>query len=105
MTDERLYKIFDVASRMFIKQGYTRTQMNQIAKAAGIAVGSMYHLFKSKEAVYGFVIKCIISPEHIHGPLSLPITEKDFIGLEKEVHLVLINNSKEFDKHKEEISI
>ncbi|UZQ50029.1 helix-turn-helix domain-containing protein [Clostridium kluyveri] len=105
MTDERLYKIFDVASRMFIKQGYTRTQINQIAKAAGIAVGSMYHLFESKEAVYGFVIKCIISPEYIHGPLSLPITEKDFIGLEEEVHSVLINNSKEFDKHKEEISI
>ncbi|MGN6715564.1 TetR/AcrR family transcriptional regulator [Anaerocolumna jejuensis] len=103
MTDERLYKIFDGASSMFIKQGYTRTQMNQIAKAAGIAVGSMYNLFESKEAVYGFVIKCIISPGYINSSLSLPITEKDFTGLEEEIHSVLINNSKEFDKHKEDI--
>jgi Transcriptional regulator len=105
MTDERLYKIFDAASRMFINQGYARTQMNQIAKAAGIAVGSMYHLFESKEAVYGFVIKCIISPEYIQSPLSLPISEKDFTGLEEEIQSVLINNSNEFDKHKAEIPI
>lgn len=105
MTDERFYKIFDVASRMFIQQGYARTQMNHIAKAAGIAVGSMYNLFESKEAVYGFVLKCIIAPEYMESSFSIPVKEKDFDGLEVEIISAFESNSKEFDKHQGEVAI
>jgi AcrR family transcriptional regulator len=42
-------KILDTASRLFHQQGYNSTGINQIIKEAGVAKGSLYHLFKSKE--------------------------------------------------------
>lgn len=104
MTDERFNKIFDVASRMFIQQGYARTQMNHIAKAAGIAVGSMYNLFESKEAVYGFVLKCIIAPDYMESQFSIPVKERDFAELEEEIISAFKSNSKEFDIHQGEVA-
>ena len=42
-------RILDTAFRLFHKQGYNSTGVNQIIKEADVAKGSLYHLFKSKE--------------------------------------------------------
>jgi AcrR family transcriptional regulator len=41
--------ILDTALRMFKEQGYARTSMRAIARAAGVAVGNAYYYFPSKE--------------------------------------------------------
>jgi AcrR family transcriptional regulator len=42
-------KILDTASRLFHKQGYNSTGINQIIKESNVAKGGLYHIFKSKE--------------------------------------------------------
>ncbi len=42
-------KILDTAFRLFHKQGYNSTGINQIIKESNVAKGGLYHIFKSKE--------------------------------------------------------
>jgi len=46
-------KILDVAKELFASQGFDATTTRDIAKAAGIATGTMFNYFSSKEAVVG----------------------------------------------------
>jgi len=48
--------IMDAAHALFINQGYAATSMRQIAKCAGLALGSIYNYFSSKEAVFQALI-------------------------------------------------
>jgi AcrR family transcriptional regulator len=42
-------KILDTASRLFHRQGYHSTGINQIIQESEVAKGGLYHIFKSKE--------------------------------------------------------
>lgn len=48
---EMLETILQAATRVLIREGYTRTTTNRIAAAAGISVGSLYQYFPSKDAL------------------------------------------------------
>jgi AcrR family transcriptional regulator len=43
--------VLAVARRLYARKGYQRTPMAEIAKAAELAVGTLYQLFPSKEAI------------------------------------------------------
>lgn len=45
-------EIVQAAHDLFIQQGYHGTSMRQIARRAGIALGSLYNHFESKEQVF-----------------------------------------------------
>lgn len=47
--DERLNELLDTAQHLFFQKGYDQTSVNAIITAAGIAKGTFYHYFKSKE--------------------------------------------------------
>ena len=49
---ERRQKIYDVAIEEFAANGYNATNINVIAKKAGISIGSMYSYFDSKEDLF-----------------------------------------------------
>lgn len=49
-------KILMAALEVFAEKGYTSSSIEQIAKKAGMAKGSVYHYFDSKEAVLEAVI-------------------------------------------------
>lgn len=49
---ERKQRIIDVAVSHFARFGYEATNINAIAKDAGISIGSMYSYFHSKEDLY-----------------------------------------------------
>ena len=51
--------ILDAAEHVFGWKGYQRTTMEAIAREAGISVGTLYNLFKSKEDLYGQVAQRI----------------------------------------------
>ena len=44
--------ILDAAQRLFAAFGYRRTAMDDIARAAGVAKGTLYFYFEGKEAVF-----------------------------------------------------
>ncbi len=46
-------RILDVAQELFASQGFDATTTRDIAKSAGIATGTMFNYFRSKEAVVG----------------------------------------------------
>jgi AcrR family transcriptional regulator len=50
--DSTQSEIIHAAAQLFIQQGYHGTSMRQIAKAAGLALGSAYNHFSSKEAIF-----------------------------------------------------
>lgn len=54
--DERKNEIIDTASRIFAQKGYDKSSVNDILNAIGIAKGTFYHYFKSKEEVLDAVI-------------------------------------------------
>ncbi len=54
--NERKNEILDVAKDLFMKQGYNQTNTNEIVKAVGIARGTLYYHFKSKEEIMDAII-------------------------------------------------
>src|SRR5260221_4018899 len=54
VTRERL---LDVAFDEFVRHGSHGTSMRQIADAAGLAVGSIYNHFSSKDAIFAAVLE------------------------------------------------
>jgi AcrR family transcriptional regulator len=49
---ERREQILDAATRVFVRKGYRHTSISDIIEAAGIARGTFYLYFKSKEAIF-----------------------------------------------------
>ncbi len=48
--------IFDAAIKSFSKKGYHKSTMDEIAETAGVAKGTLYYHFKSKEDIFNFII-------------------------------------------------
>ena len=54
--DERRNEILDTAEELFHRQGYDKCTINDILKEIGIAKGTFYHYFKSKEDVLDAIV-------------------------------------------------
>lgn len=55
--------ILDTALRLFIEKGYLETKISDIALAAGIAKGSVYGYFPSKEELFTELLRtCVLAP-------------------------------------------
>jgi AcrR family transcriptional regulator len=73
---ERLPQLITCATRVFIEQGYRRTQMDDVAAALGVAKGTLYLSVESKEALFDLVVRCADAepplPQFTHLPLPTP---------------------------------
>jgi AcrR family transcriptional regulator len=56
-SDRTSLAIVDSAYNLFTSQGYAATSMRQIAEASGLALGSIYNHFPSKEDIFKAVIQ------------------------------------------------
>lgn len=54
--DERRNEILDVTEKLFHIKGYDKCTINDILKEVGIAKGTFYHYFKSKEEVLDAIV-------------------------------------------------
>ena len=50
--DDKKEKLQSAAHFLFFKNGYKKTSIAQIAKKAGVAVGSFYNYYPSKQAIF-----------------------------------------------------
>jgi AcrR family transcriptional regulator len=70
---DRLSQLVRCATKVFIEQGYQRTQMADIAAALGVAKGTLYLYVESKDTLFDLVLRCA-DAEHPFAQLpSLPI--------------------------------
>jgi AcrR family transcriptional regulator len=71
---DRLPQLIACATKVFIEQGYRRTQMDDVATALGVAKGTLYLYVESKEALFDFVARCADAepPLPQFAPLPLP---------------------------------
>ena len=96
--DERRNEIITTAEEFFLTKGFNKTTVNDILKRIGIAKGTFYHYFVSKEEVLDDVIAQIIDQEIMRAK---EIQESDGTALEKLITFLSPNTSE--STHKEEI--
>lgn len=79
--DERRKEILDVAEKLFITKGYPKTTIDDILKTIGIAKGTFYYYFKSKEEVMDaivmrFIATGVLAAKAIAADPNLTVYEK-----------------------------
>jgi AcrR family transcriptional regulator len=70
---DRLDRLVDAATRVFVEQGYRRTQMADVADALGVAKGTLYLYVASKEALFDLVVRAADAPRPLRPPGPLPL--------------------------------
>ena len=78
--EKRKRELLQIAYRMFLSQGYESTSVDQIIEAAGIAKGTFYYYFQSKEqmleAVIGMMIEAEVEAARQVLASQLPVPQK-----------------------------
>jgi len=80
--DKRKQEILEHARQVFVKYGFERTTMDDIANTVGLKKGSLYYYYDSKEAMISDVINS-------EGKKLLDYTQKEIKGIEKARERVL----------------
>lgn len=78
---ERRQAIIDAAMEEFISRGFAATRLDDIAKRAGVAKGTIYLHFKDKESMFEELIRTAIVPlvARMQGPLPASGTVRDLV--------------------------
>ena len=78
---ERRQAIIDAAMEEFISRGFAATRLDDIAKRAGVAKGTIYLHFKDKESMFEELIRTAIVPlvGRMQGPPPAGGTVRDLI--------------------------
>jgi AcrR family transcriptional regulator len=71
--ENRFPELLDAATRVFINQGYRQTQMADVAAAAGVAKGTLYLYFESKEALFAACLRYADRERPVSSEQNLPL--------------------------------
>jgi TetR/AcrR family transcriptional repressor of mexJK operon len=66
-------RILDVATELFLAQGYGLTTIDELARRAGISKRTFYHRFADKSVLFGAVVHRIV--DRIRPPPGVPLLE------------------------------
>lgn len=70
---DRLQQLIEAATATFIARGYRQTQMADVAKALGVAKGTLYGYVESKAALFDAAIRYADGDEPLPEVTELPI--------------------------------
>lgn len=70
---DQLPRLLDAATRVFIAHSYRQARMSQVAEEAGLASGTLYLYFDSKEALFLTTVRRAFLGEAFELPSRLPI--------------------------------
>lgn len=101
MVNQRIQAISDAATRLFLQQGYAKTQISHIAKAVGVSVGTIYLDFTGKKEIMHFILKCTVDPSFANQEFERPVTDELFSRLEDEIIEVFQKSGSNFEKYLE----
>lgn len=79
--DERRNEILDAADELFAQKGFDGTSTNDILEKVGIARGTLYYHFKSKEEILDslierYNIRLLCAAQEVASDKSIPIVER-----------------------------
>ena len=63
--DERRSELIATAQQLFYTTGYERTSVNDIVKAVGVAQGTFYYYFDSKQAILEALVAELTAQQHV----------------------------------------
>ena len=49
-------KIFETSMKLFARKGYDATSIEEITSIVGVAKGTLYYHFSSKEEIFNFLV-------------------------------------------------
>ena len=83
---ERRNEILDTAEKLFITKGYDKTSTNDILDRVGIARGTLYYHFKSKEEILNAMIEringaLITKAKTIASDTSIPVIDRSVMTI------------------------
>lgn len=70
---ERLQRLVEAATEVFLERGYRRTQMADVAARMGVAKGTVYLYVESKEALFDAVLRYADPDRRPEPPATLPL--------------------------------
>lgn len=70
---DRLARLIDAATEVFMTLGYRRTQMADVAAALGVAKGTVYLYVESKAALFDLVLRHADAEQPARLPSRLPL--------------------------------
>src|SRR5882672_9182308 len=71
--EDRFDQLVDCATKVFVEQGYRRTQMADVADEMGVAKGTLYLYVESKDALFDLVCRQADVPPPRPVPAKLPL--------------------------------
>ena len=74
---EKKQRIKDAAMKLMSEKGYYKTSSNEIAKEAGVSIGTFYSYFADKKALYAELVA------DIYDAVPLPLQTVDMSLLSK----------------------
>ena len=70
---DRFDRLAQAAIEVFIRHGYRRTQMSDVADVLGVAKGTLYLYVESKEALFDLAIRSADRSVPLEVPARLPL--------------------------------
>jgi len=70
---DRLTQLIEVATQVFIAQGYRGTQIEDVARALGVAKGTIYGSVESKDALFDAALRYADGHEALPDVAALPL--------------------------------
>ena len=80
-------KIFETSMKLFAEKGYNPTSIEEITSVVGVAKGTLYYHFSSKEEIFNFLID--EGMKLLQNSITIKIAQKDN-SIEKLKSVVLI---------------
>lgn len=104
LAEERRKEILDTAKELFLENGFENVSVNEIIKEVGVAKGTFYHHFVSKQEVLNAIVEDMT--DQIISYASSVAEDKKLNALEKMEKLFLTSNphNEEASKLAEEIN-
>ena len=80
-TAERRAAIIEAALDEFISRGFTATRLDDVARRAGVAKGTIYLHFKDKESMFEELIRTALVPmiNRLHAPPAIGGSVRDMV--------------------------
>ena len=104
-------QIVVVARGIFLKKGYAKTSMRDIAAGVGIGVSNIYNYFKSKDELFRYIVTPLIAElermMHDHHNMD---SQEDFLNYATgQSNMMLGDNVKEYmlliNNHRDELKL
>lgn len=106
MRQRMRHRIFNVAARLFLDQGYHETSMRQVAEAAGMGKSTLYDYFRNKEEILLYFVEQEMDTSHQNAvqiaAMNIPVDEKlrrilrslwDYLEENKEMSILIAQES------------